>query len=65
MSDVADWWTTAIIDMEPGRIAIRGEAIEDLIGQLSFVEMVWLKRLWLPQLTTARKPPRLRRRAWR
>ena len=42
MSDVADWWTTAIIDMEPGRIAIRGEAIEDLIGQLSFVEMVWL-----------------------
>ena len=42
MSDVADWWATAIIDMEPGRIAIRGEAIEDLIGQLSFVEMVWL-----------------------
>ena len=42
MSDVADWWSTAIIDMEPGRIDIRGRPIQDLIGTLSFPGMVWL-----------------------
>lgn len=42
MSDVADWWQTAIIDMEPGRIAIRGMPIEKLIGQITFPEMIWL-----------------------
>ena len=42
MSDVTDWWTTSIIDMEPGRIDIRGQAIENLIGNMSFVEMIWL-----------------------
>ena len=42
MSDVADWWQTAIIDMEPGRIDIRGQPIQDLIGNLSFPEMIWL-----------------------
>ncbi|MGV6804061.1 MAG: citryl-CoA lyase [Ruegeria sp.] len=41
MSDVADWWTTSIIDMEPGRINLRGEPIQDLIGNLSFAEMIW------------------------
>ncbi|MES0828312.1 citryl-CoA lyase [Ruegeria sp. SCP11] len=41
MSDVADWWSTAIIDMEPGRIDLRGEPIQDLIGNLSFAEMIW------------------------
>ena len=35
------WWTTSIIDMEPGRIAFRGEKIEDLIGNSSFAEMIW------------------------
>ena len=42
MSDVAEWWQTSIIDMEPGRISIRGHEIQDLIGNLSFAEMVWL-----------------------
>ncbi len=42
MTDVADWWRTSIIDMEPGRIAIRGEPIEGLIGNLSFPGMIWL-----------------------
>ena len=42
MNDVADWWQTSIIDMEPGRISIRGHEIQDLIGTLSFAEMVWL-----------------------
>ena len=42
MTDVADWWRTAIIDMEPGKIALRGHPIQDLIGHVSFPEMVWL-----------------------
>ncbi|WP_171123690.1 MULTISPECIES: citryl-CoA lyase [unclassified Ruegeria] len=41
MSDVADWWTTSIIDMEPGRIDLRGTPIQDLIGTLGFAEMIW------------------------
>ncbi len=40
--DVRDWWRTAIIDMEPGRIAIRGTPIQELIGTLSFPAMIWL-----------------------
>lgn len=42
MSDVSDWWQTSIIDMEPGRIAIRGHDIQTLIGTKSFAEMIWL-----------------------
>ncbi|MEM0978237.1 MAG: citryl-CoA lyase [Pseudomonadota bacterium] len=42
MSDVSDWWRTSIIDMEPGRIDIRGRPIEELIGALSFPQMIWL-----------------------
>ncbi|SDU44778.1 citryl-CoA lyase [Stappia sp. ES.058] len=38
---VADWWRTSIIDMEPGRIAFRGLPVEDLIGALSFPQMIW------------------------
>lgn len=42
MNDVSDWWKTSIIDMEPGRLHLRGHPIEDLIGALSFAEMIWL-----------------------
>src|SRR5210317_1524074 len=42
MTDVADWWQTDIIDMAPGQIRLRGFAIEDLIGNIGFAEMVWL-----------------------
>ncbi|MTI17529.1 citryl-CoA lyase [Rhodobacteraceae bacterium RKSG542] len=42
MSDVSDWWRTSIIDMEPGRIAFRGHPIEQLIGSVSFPQMIWL-----------------------
>ena len=42
MSDVSDWWRTAIIDMEPGRIALRGHPIETLIGTASFPQTIWL-----------------------
>ena len=37
-----DWWRTDIIDIHPGEIAIRGYAIQDLIGRLSFPQMIWL-----------------------
>jgi citrate synthase len=39
---VQNWWSTEIIDMRPGKIRIRGENIEDLIGKISFVQMIWL-----------------------
>jgi len=40
--EVNQWWRTEVIDMEPGRIAIRGYEIQDLIGRLSFAQMIWL-----------------------
>jgi citrate synthase len=36
------WWTTAIIEIQPGRITVRGEPIEKLMGSVSFIEMIWL-----------------------
>ena len=39
---VRRWWRTSIIDMAPGRIAFRGYPIEDLIGNVSLAEMIWL-----------------------
>jgi len=39
---VSDWWRTAIIEMRPGMIRYRGYAIEELIGNISFVQMIWL-----------------------
>lgn len=41
-TDVSDWWRTSIIDMEPGRIVLRGQPIEELVGHISFAEMIWL-----------------------
>ncbi len=41
-NDVSDWWTTEIIDMAPGQIRLRGNPIEDLIGNVSFPQMIWL-----------------------
>ncbi len=38
----SDWWSTSIIDIHPGKIAIRGYPIEQLIGQVRFPEMIWL-----------------------
>lgn len=39
---VRDWWRTSIIDMRPGMIRYRGYAIQDLIGSVSFAQMIWL-----------------------
>ena len=38
----AQWWSTSIIDMKPGEIRYRGYAIEELIGNIGFAEMIWL-----------------------
>ena len=43
--EVRQWWRTSIIDMEPGRIAFRGHPIEDLIGNVTFGQMIWLMTL--------------------
>jgi citrate synthase len=37
-----DWWSTSIIDMQPGKIRYRGYAIEELIGRIGFAEIVYL-----------------------
>ncbi|MBY4899117.1 citryl-CoA lyase [Cupriavidus sp. AU9028] len=37
-----DWWRTSIIDMRPGEIRYRGYPIEQLIGRVSFAQMIWL-----------------------
>jgi citrate synthase len=42
VSDVSDWWRTSIIDMEPGRIALRGRPVQELIGHVGFAQMIWL-----------------------
>ncbi len=40
--NVSDWWHTDIIEMKPGVIRYRGYDIQDLIGQTSFSQMIWL-----------------------
>lgn len=37
-----DWWRTGIIDMAPGEIRYHGYPIEELIGRVSYSQMVWL-----------------------
>lgn len=37
-----DWWRTEIIEMTPGVIRYRGYPIEELIGRVSFAQMIWL-----------------------
>jgi citrate synthase len=39
---VADWWATSITRMSPGVIEMRGRPIQDLIGTVGLVQMVWL-----------------------
>lgn len=48
-----DWWQTDIIDIRPGVINVRGYPIADLIGSLTFPQMVWL--LTLGEIPTPEK----------
>src|ERR1700761_3737087 len=38
----ADYWRTSIIDIHPGSIRVRGYPIQDLIGNISFPQMIWM-----------------------
>lgn len=40
--DVTDWWSTAVSDIEPGIIRLRGYPVEQLIPRTSFAQMIWL-----------------------
>ncbi|SDI85482.1 citryl-CoA lyase [Propionivibrio dicarboxylicus] len=42
LDSVSQWWSTEIIDVHPGEIAVRGYRIGDLIGQVNFIDMIWL-----------------------
>lgn len=42
LAEASAWWTTDIIDIEPGKIAVRGYPIEELIGSAGFADMVYL-----------------------
>ena len=42
VADASTWWSTSIIDVNPGSIGIRGYPIQELIGRISFPQMIWL-----------------------
>jgi citrate synthase len=42
VKDATAWWSTALIDIHPGEINVAGYPIQDLIGELSFPQMIWL-----------------------
>jgi citrate synthase len=42
LEKATQWWSTEIIDMKPGVIRFRGFPIEQLIGRVSFPQMIWL-----------------------
>ena len=42
LQKATQWWSTDIIDMKPGVIRFRGFPIEQLIGRVSFPQMIWL-----------------------
>lgn len=49
------WWSTDIIDIHPGEIVVRGYPIQDLIGAVTFPQMIWLTvRGELPTATQGR-----------
>lgn len=42
LQQASDWWSTSIIDIRPGVINTRGIPIQELIGKISFPQMIWL-----------------------
>jgi len=42
LEEATAWWSTAIIDIHPGEIGVRGYPIQELIGTLTFAQMIWL-----------------------
>lgn len=39
---VRDYWTTSILDVKPGEWALWGYPVEQIAGNLSFVQTIWL-----------------------
>jgi citrate synthase len=42
MDKARAWWDTQIIDIHPGKIGVRGYPIQELIGRITFPDMIWL-----------------------
>ena len=42
LESASQWWSTSIIDVTPGHIRLRGYRIQDLMGRVGYVQMVWL-----------------------
>ncbi len=42
LKDVRDYWTTSIVDIKPGEWALWGYPVEQLAGNLTFVQTIWL-----------------------
>jgi citrate synthase len=42
LAEAKAWWTTNIIDIEPGKISVWGYPIQELIGKVTFPQMIWL-----------------------
>src|SRR6188508_2099284 len=42
LADARRWWSTDIIDVRPGEIDLRGYPIQELIGNVGFVDTIWL-----------------------
>ncbi|MDA0566948.1 citryl-CoA lyase [Streptomonospora sp. S1-112] len=40
--EIGAWWATAVTRIAPGEIDLRGYPVQDVIGRLGFVEVVWL-----------------------
>lgn len=40
--EAAQWWATAISHIEPGSIELRDHPVQDLIGSVGLVDVIWL-----------------------
>ena len=42
LDEARRWWQTDIIDVRPGEIDLRGYPVQELIGNVGFVDTIWL-----------------------
>jgi citrate synthase len=42
LDEAHHWWQTEIIDVRPGSIDLRGYPVQELIGNVGFVDTIWL-----------------------
>jgi citrate synthase len=42
LNEAEKWWSTDLIEMKPGTIRFRGFPVEQLIGSITFTQMIWL-----------------------